>query len=122
MADQYPITLAEFRAWLETKRPTAVVGRRMHGVGCPIGCYLTARGDEFDVVVPSTILVSPGIYKQTPPWAYAFIRLVDGSGAYHTNIQARTALRLLDRAAHASLPAEELDHEHLSLELEAVNE
>ena len=55
MADQYPITLAEFRAWLETKRPTAVVGRRMHGVECPIGCYLTARGDEFDVVVCSAV-------------------------------------------------------------------
>ena len=119
MADQYPITLAEFRAWLETKRPTAIVGKRRWANSCPIANYLYARGDAPVDVSGEDI---GGI--AAPAWATAFVDLVDlgGLGVLGSGIQARTALRLLDRVAHASLPADELDHEHLSLELEAVNE
>ena len=122
MADaQYPITLAEFRAWLETKRPTAIVGTRHRAASCPIARYAKARGDERPWVSGRWISIGGETHYWLPEWAHAFLKAVD-AGPSLSRIQARTALRLLDRVAHASLPADELDHEHLSLELEAVNE
>ena len=119
MADQYPITLAEFRAWLETKRPHEQVGYRRTTSDNPITRYLQARGDH--ATAGHAYVLADGRELQTPKWARAFLIEVayDRSSSL---VQARTALRLLDQVAHASLPAEELDHEHLSLELEAVNE
>ena len=93
MADQYPITLAEFRAWLETKRPRAVVGTRQDTMTCPIAGYLKARGDhEYPEVTPMTIWT--GSRLLTPSWAFEFLSLVDRRPG---PITAGTALRLLER-------------------------
>ena len=96
MADQYPITLAEFRAWLETKRPEAFVGVRNLPFSCPIAEYLMARGDG-----PVGVFGHRIADKQSPRWAEQFVSLTDG-GTTFARVQARTALRLLDRVEVAS--------------------
>lgn len=125
MTDQYPITLAEFRAWLETKRPTAVVGVRGASGKCPAAGYLKARGDESPCVgYWWTTRGQPGeeFYQElrTPVWLALFTELVDKSDSTPSRIRAGTALRLLDRVAHASLPEDEADWERTALESEAL--
>ena len=96
MTDQYPITQAEFRAWLLTKRPTAFVGARHLPYSCPLSSYLQARGD-----------VSTGVFggqiadKPAPQWAAQFVSLAD-DGKPFSRVQARTALRLLDRVSEVA--------------------
>lgn len=125
MADQYPITLSEFREWLKTKRPTAFVGRRGDPLCCPGASYLKARGDEFPCV--GRWWVTRGLrgkrgYREyrAPAWLGLFTELVDKSDDKPSRVTARTALRLLDRAAHASIPEDEDDQERRQLESEAV--
>lgn len=121
MVDQYPITLAEFREWLETKRPRAVVGKRWFPNSCPIARYIKARGDHKYPEV-NALTIWAGKKYRTPSWAAEFVVLVDEGryGGRQVAIQARTALRLLDRAAHATLPEDEVDQERRQLESEAV--
>ena len=115
VTSQYPITLAEFRAWLETKRPTAVVGERGYSTKCPIASYVRARGEEGARVYEQYLEVG-GRKHPLPGWATLFVGYVDhGRGG----VQACTALRLLDKAAHATLPPED-DWERTQLETEAV--
>ena len=119
MADaQYPITLAEFRAWLETKRPGEIVGVRRSSVRNPIARYLLYRGDARPSVGKTHIGLLGKVYL-TPTWATRYLYDVDGSSVRFESVTARTALRLLDRVAHASLPAED-DWERTALESEAV--
>ena len=113
MTDQYPITLAEFREWLLTKRATAIVGKRKNADSCPIAKYLVARGDEPTAVYGAFIGTVPA-----PAWVSQFVGYAD-RGLYGTGVQAGTALRLLDQVAHASLPAED-DWERTALESEAL--
>lgn len=113
---EYPITIAEFRAWLETKRPTEIVGGRRNGFACPIARYLVARGDGTVYVDTIEIASFSGVCL-TPAWVAGFARQVDDGREFL--IRARTALRLLDRVAHATLPAED-DAERLALEMEVV--
>ena len=56
----------------------------------------------------------------SPKWVNEFVYLVDEGAFFATAIQARTALRLLDRVAHASLPEDEQDHERTALASEAL--
>ena len=121
MTQQYPITLAEFRAWLETKRPTARVGTRHRVASCPIARYAKARGDERPWVTGRWISLGPDTHYVLPEWAQAFLNAVD-AGPSLSGVQARTALRLLDRVAHASLPEDEQDHERTALESEALRD
>ena len=114
MTVQYPITLAEFRAWLLTKRPTAFVGARHLPYSCPLAEYLLARGDDCPGVFGSQIADKPA-----PQWAAQFVSLAD-DGKPFSHVTARTALRLLDKVAHASLPEDEQDHERTALESEAL--
>ena len=120
--DQYPITLSEFKDWLETKRPTALVGFRASLTGCPIGSYIESRGEAASV---GTVFIITGydegatLFRETPAWAATFIEVVDGSGEPFAGVQARTALRLLGRVADATLPPED-DAERLRLETEVV--
>jgi len=122
---QYPITLAEFRAWLLTKRPTAVVGVRDNPVCCPAAGYLKARGDESPSVGRWWVTrgrIGKRGYREyrAPEWLGLFTELVDKGDDKPSRVQARTALRLLDKVAHASLPDED-DWERTALESEAVS-
>ena len=116
MAEQYPITLAEFRDWLLTKRANAVVGERGYSTKCPIASYVRARGEEGARVYEQYLEVAGRKYP-LPGWATLFVGYVDHGR--RGGVQARTALRLLDKAAHATLPDED-DWERTQLETEVV--
>lgn len=92
----------DFRRWLESKSPKAVVGTRGSLCGCPLARYLSSLSHVGYVAVCTDDIYwfdvdedRPHVMK-TPLWAENFISHVDESGPVNRKVTAATALKLLD--------------------------
>ena len=99
MADQYPITQEEFRAWLETFPPYRLCGNRRDISDNPLTRYLKARGDR--AVAGGAWVLADGKEYGTPEWARLFLFGIARESRPYC-VTARTALRLLDRVSEVA--------------------
>ena len=91
---------AQFKKWLEGKKPREVVGMKGMASSCPIAHYLEEKHYVYPSVTSINIRWGYGTRREgadTPRWAGAFIRLVDLATVPSGKITAQRALRILEK-------------------------
>ena len=93
---------AQFKKWLESKKPGEVVGERGLPYSCPVANYLRVKGGYIHPAVSSmNIRWGDEMHREgadSPRWASLFVRAVDGGLPTPTgNITARRALKVLEK-------------------------
>ncbi len=89
----------DFRQWLESKSPHAIVGRRW-GLSGPLAVFLTKKTGQHWSADTSTYWFENCPELPLPVWAQEFEKALDESAATQfetSTIQARTALKILKR-------------------------
>lgn len=103
--DNYPLSLEEFREWLESKDVNDVVGWQGWCKGCPIFKCIKDKDDKLYSVnyESSHFLDSQIVTVDNPSWVKTFINKIDDSsiiplkqGEMNTSITAQQALEVLD--------------------------
>lgn len=100
MTINYPLTIEEFRTWLESKAGDEVVGKARHICNCPLSTFLKEKvGNELPYVgVFSTYIPTSEINTldyDNPLWVTSFISKLDGK--FQTaSVTAKQALEVLE--------------------------
>jgi len=102
----YPLTLDEFKSWLESKSEDEIVGEQRRLVGCPIfNCIKGKRDDIFSLDFGITHFLNTKIFKaiDNPDWVERFINKVDDrqiiplkQGEMNASITATQALEVIN--------------------------
>ena len=89
----------EFVRWLKSNRLAEVVGHAGDDHDCPLARWLTALWNARVVVGTESALVGPypAADVQMPPWAKAFVLLIDNESEEEA-VTARQALAFLAKA------------------------
>lgn len=100
------LTREKFQAWLEHKKPRAVVGYKSAHDYCPLSMFFR---EMYDIHYPSVGSENYTLYapwggtwatnKDLPPWAKRFVALADK--APYEGITAQRALTILRRVKHS---------------------
>lgn len=98
------LTVKNFRAWLQSKKPDDVVGRICSCGSCPIALFAVSDKPPGTLAEVSDIQIAVGtglkreVYS-TPTWAASFIYSVDRlrGTTYCTARQALEVLNIIDR-------------------------
>lgn len=98
LEDWYPISREEFRAWLESKEETTVVGRSSYYGDDPIATALVEKEDGFETAVidsgQSYTRLNNWMTVTNPRWVNIFIEEID-KDTLGGNITAKKALKVL---------------------------
>ena len=101
----YPLSLIEFKCWLESKNEKEVVGWQGWCKGCPIfKCLKDKKEDLYSVNYESTHFLDNRIDSlDNPDWVKRFIEKIDDSsiiplksGEMNASITAQQALEILN--------------------------
>lgn len=96
MITEYPLTLVEFKSWLENKDKNVVVGRLKDGNHCPIALALK-ENTELRLVFVSDIDTQIGHERvMNPLWVHYFTRKVDSNWQTKKVITANQALEIVN--------------------------
>ena len=98
----YPLSLVEFKSWLEAKNENEVVGWQGGCRCCPIFKCLKYRNNDVISVNGTTTYVNGSLLKN-PKWVNSFISEVDNcsviplkQGEMNASITAQQALKVLN--------------------------
>jgi hypothetical protein len=90
------LTLPEFRTWLESHEPNAVVGESRSVSRCPVARFLGGPGERRVCVGGAGYTDASDTPHSTPAWASRFIHRIDGNVPGRPKpITAREALDIL---------------------------
>jgi len=91
----YPLTLAEFREWLLSKKPEDYVGCQHSCFSCPIIHCLRQKGVEVVSVLNSYTSLNNDVRLTNPNWVTEFIDSVDSLFLDYSEVTAKDALGVL---------------------------
>lgn len=96
----FPVTLAEFKSWLSTKRKKDVVGKTREASTCPIAVVLKEKESSTEKTInvyPGTTYIQGTAYEN-PEWVKNFIKGVDAGDEYSKkrNITTKEALQIVN--------------------------
>lgn len=88
----------KFIAWLKTKQPDEIVGRKRECHSCPVANFYRERSGGCEVVIfenDGRYIIDRGCYKkEMPQWASGFAFAIDGEPCSH--ISAARALEIVE--------------------------
>ena len=98
--DDYPLSIEEFRAWLESKDENEIVGSSNCLESCPISNALKQGKYKFNEVLvddEGETRLNDWIIWENPDWVYSFVDKVDSFGeGEEVQVTAQQALELLE--------------------------
>ena len=94
MTTQYPLTLDEFKFWLETKSEDRIVGATQFCTICPIATALKEQIKLTEVLVYQRVSRINHITYKNPYWVEQFITEIDKSS--EGDITTKKALEVLN--------------------------
>lgn len=108
-ADTFELDRDDFQNWLSNKPSASVVGYTCDADDCPLSRYIRETKtlpsdciievhDQWVVLAPTDISVSPVTRIQLEPWAISFVRLIDhyhGCGNIGWSVTAEDAAEIL---------------------------
>lgn len=106
----YPLTLVEFKSWLESKNEKEVIGIAREGLTCPIATALrdykfkeNQNVDDIEVGQDTTVVYysyyNGGLKQDTlanPAWVCNFIDVIDEVDEDETEVTAKDALEIVN--------------------------
>mgnify|MGYP000438065330 CR=1 FL=1 len=94
MNSNYPLTLVEFKSWLESKDENEVAGKVKNGNHCPIANIL--KEDNKSVFVGDNFTGIDDIEILNPLWVHYFLTSVDSLWETTKDITAQQALEIVN--------------------------
>lgn len=95
MNTEYPLSLVEFKSWLQSKNEGEIVGETVASCNCPIFNALKAKGISVLAVSTFTTDLDPkkDLYSN-PRWVHSFIQKVDSLPL--SKVTASEALKVIN--------------------------
>lgn len=105
MTTDYPLTIKDFRTWLESKEENVFVGWQNWCKGCPIFKCLKDKGEDiYYVNLEDSHFLNRGSLNN-PDWIKSFIRTMDfplKPGEMNVSVTAEEALEVLEEVYELS--------------------
>jgi len=96
MIINYPLTIEDFRTWLESKEEDETVGVVRNSESCPIATVLKESYKEVNVDYKTTATqIEKWITYTNPDWVEEFTRRVDYYNVSGAEVSAKKALEVL---------------------------
>lgn len=106
MTTNYPLTIEEFRTWLESKNETEIVGKRVLSDSCPLAnallqCTYVEEGTQVEVGYRFTVVdpyfISETLRFENPEWVRKFVSKIDDTlSDEEKSVTAKEALEVLE--------------------------
>lgn len=105
MTTDYPLTIEDFKAWLESKADKDIAGKVARADSCPLAnallqCTYTEEGNQVRVGYRTTevdpYFVSETLRFENPDWVEKFISKIDGLSDEEKSVTVKEALEVLE--------------------------
>ena len=104
MTTNYPLTVDEFRTWLESKEEDEVVGEIGIVDYCPIANALKTKAKKLVRVKADTTVADDFFTLSNPDWVEKFVLKVDDLSDKERSVTAKEALEILEKVEKYDLP------------------
>jgi hypothetical protein len=95
MVTNYPLTIEEFRTWLESKDENELVGEIGLSHSCPIANALKTKA-EYVRVKADTTVADDYFTLSNPDWVEKFVLKIDDLENEERSVTAKEALEVLE--------------------------